>query len=347
VGFIVATVALVFGSGAFAQSAAAYYPKPVNTSVPRFSGAAIVGTVLSVTPGHWDAQPPVFYSFEWSSAAGSDLSSTASYTPTTSDVGAVLTVRVTARDGNNNDTYIDVHTAPVVRSDVVSSVGPGFSGGMAVGDTLVAHHGEFTSGSGPLTYSYAWSRTDGRSSVPLADTGSTYLITKADLGFYLSVAVTAKSATQQGSAVGKTPGVVVPQIPFASGAALTSANRGVITGMTRKGVATITDPAGAKGDGVYVYAYSAPKGLGWFALGSDRKFTVSYLGLSVGPHKLVVLDQAGAVVGWIPVTRAAATSPLAATANVPIALAAGVVVLGIVVLIVVTVLRRRRVASRQ
>jgi hypothetical protein len=342
-GVLVAVLALILGPGLVAQSAQASVRSLTNTARATISGVPAVGSVLTANPGGWAGAAPFFYTYYWSSPkSSSHLTDTQSYTPVASDLGQVLTVHITVQDNNNAHQIVTASTPAITASDVVNTVPPKFSGGLAVGETAKVDTGTFTSGSGALTYTYSWSSTDGKTSTPLKDVGDTHVITKADLGFYLEVVVTAKSPTQVGSATARTGGVMIPAEPFASDAGLTSSNRGDITGHTSKNTATISVPSGKEGNGVFVYGYSTATPLGWFTLNAKKQLTVSYLELAAGSHKLVVLDQTGSVVGWLAVKRAATVSPLASTANAPIAVAAVIVVLGIIVLIVATRVRARR-----
>ena len=345
---LTASIALVLFSGfAVAPAAATYYPVPVDQSPPTITGAAVIGNTLTVSTGSWVGQPVLFYNYSWSSPKNSDLSTVASYTVRASDIGQVLTARVTVQDGNNHTAYAQVSTAAVTASDVVNKVAPKLVSAYVVGDTVTLKPGKFSSGSGALTYTYAWSRTDGTTTVALTDTSLTHVITKADLGDYFVVSVTAKSATQFGVATTKSPGVAVPKPPVSSDAGLTGANRGDVTGKASKGVATITDPSGANGDGVFVYGYSNARELGWFALDADKRFTVNFLALSPGEHKLAVMNQSGRFIGWISVTRPAEAASLSGTANPFIAGGAVVLIVGIVIVIVVTQRRRRAAVPRR
>jgi hypothetical protein len=341
-GVLIAVVALIAGPGVLAQSAQASVRSLTNAAKATISGVPAVGSVLKANPGTWDGAAPFFYTYYWSNPKTAHLADTQSYVPAASDLGQVLTVHITVQDDNNAHQIVTVSTPPITVSDVVNTVKPTFSGGLAVGDTAKVDQGTFTSGSGPLTYTYAWSSTDGKLKTPLKDTGDSHLITKADLGFFLEVVVTARSPNQVGSVTARTSGVTIPAEPFASDAGLTTANRGGITGHVSKNTATISVPSGQAGDGVFVYGYSKPTALGWFSLNARNQVTVGYETLAVGSHKLVVLNQSGEVVGWLAVTRAATASPLAATANAPIAIAAAVVVVGIILLIVLTRMRARR-----
>jgi hypothetical protein len=341
-GVLIAVLALIVGPGLLAQPAQASVRSLTNTARASISGVPAVGSVLTANPGTWAGAAPFFYTYYWSSPTTSHLADTQSYTAAASDLGQVLTVHITVQDDDNAHQIVTVSTPTITTSDVVNTAKPKFSGGLAVGDTAKVDHGTFTSGSGALTYSYSWSTTNGKIKTPLTDTGNTYVITKADLGLYLAVVVTARSPNQVGTATARSSGVTIPAEPFASDAGLDGSNRGGISGRTAKNTATISVPTGANGDGVFVYGYSTATPLGWFALNANKKFTISYASLPAGSHKLVVLDQFGDVVGWLAVTRAATVSPLAATANATIAIAAGVVVVGVILLIVLTRMRARR-----
>lgn len=347
VALLVATVAIIAGSVALAAPASAtYYPKPVMKVSPKIAGAPVVGSTLTVSTGGWLASPPLFFSFAWRDSVKSLLSSTNTYTPTKADVGQVLIVRVTAMDGNNHSSSIDIKTPAITVSDVVNSKRPTLSGGNAVGQTLTLHQGTWTSGSGALTYTYLWTSTDGTTSTPLKDTGTTHRITKADLGLDIQVVVTAKSTTQQGSAKVRTAGAIVPAAPVSSDAKLNSGNQGRLTGSVASQVVTIKDAHGKSGDHVFVYSYSSPVQMGWFALGVDKKFTLNIGPLAPGAHKLTVQDASGKLVGWLQVTRAGPS--LAGTGNSLIAIGAGIVLVAILVVVIVTaqVRRKRKGAPR-
>ncbi|HEX4057146.1 MAG TPA: hypothetical protein VHX87_02360 [Galbitalea sp.] len=340
-----AVLALLLPSAAMGQTAAASVPSLSIVYQPHIVGLPVVGNELRVTAGTWKGASPLFYSFAWRSPTKSLLSSSTTYTPTASDLGQVLTVRVSVQDGDNNSDFVDVSTAPITASDVVNTTAPKFTGGLVVGKTVSVSHGKFTSGSGALSYTYQWSTSDGQSTTPLTDTGTTHRITNADLGRYLSVVVTATSPTQKGTVTARTDGAVIPAVPFASEAALTSSNQGLLTGKTSKNVATITVPDGTKNDGVFVYGYSKPTILGWFALNDRKRFTVDYAVLPAGEHKLVVIDQSGKKLGWVAVDRPADAPPLFAASNAPIGIAAAAFVVIVIVLLVL--LSRSRARKRR
>jgi hypothetical protein len=341
-GAVIALVALAAGPALLAGSAEASVPSLVQATKASISGPPVVGSVLKANPGTWNGAAPFFYTYYWTTPNSlSHLADTPTYTPAKSDLGQVLTVHITVQDNNNAHEIVTASTPPITKSDIVSTVHPKLKGGFAVGDTLTLDRGTFTSGSGPLTYTYTWSQSDGTKSSPLANTGTTYRIGKADLGLYIAVTVTARSATEVGSAKTRTAGAAVPAAPFPTDAGLTSANQGHLTGKVADEVVTITDSAGAPGDHVFVYSYSTPIQLGWLDLGPGGKFTVNIANLSPGLHKLAVLDSDGGLSGWVQVNRNGPS--LSTTANGSIALiAAAVLVLAIAAIVVTAVLRRRR-----
>jgi hypothetical protein len=339
-------LSLATASAVVAAPAEASVASLANVEKPVIRGLPVVGNELSVWAGAWKGASPLFYSFAWRSAKKSLLSSTSRYTPTASDIGQVLTVRVSVQDGDNNSAYVDVSTPAITASDVVNTKPPSFKGSLVVGDTVTVNPGKFTSGSGPLTYTYAWATSDGQTTTPLSDTGTTHTITKSDLGLYLTVQVTATSPTQLDTVTARSDGAVIPAIPFSSESGLTSANRGSLTVKTSKGVATITDPGGEPNNGMFVYGYSKATILGWFALNDRHQFSVNYSSLPAGTHKLVVISQDGKTVGWVPVVEEAAVAPLFAAANAPIGIGAAVFVVIAIVLLVLLARSRQRKRRR-
>ena len=89
---------------------------PANTAIPSISGTATEGDVLSASTGSW-TNSPTSYAYQWR-RGGSDISgaTSASYTLVTADVGATITVRVTATNGSGSG-------APATSSGV-GPVGP-------------------------------------------------------------------------------------------------------------------------------------------------------------------------------------------------------------------------------
>jgi hypothetical protein len=89
---------------------------PVNTVAPSLSGSAVVGQVLTVSPGSWSGSPAPTLAYQWQRcdsgglncvAIGSATSS--SYTVVAGDAGSTLVAVVT---GSNSSGSVSVPTAP-------------------------------------------------------------------------------------------------------------------------------------------------------------------------------------------------------------------------------------------
>jgi len=101
------------------------------------------------------------------------------------------------------------------------------------------------------------------------------------------------------------------------------------------------------GEYAAVWVHSTPQSLGWFLVGTDGRITVTLpAGLEAGVHSLIVLDAAGAVIGWAAVEVTADTAAaLAATgsdAPVPAIAGAAAVLLLLGAVVVAVGARRRR-----
>ena len=99
---------------------------PVNTAPPEIGGTPLVGETLTCAPGTWSGDEPFSYTYRWLSngAAVAGPDSSASYTPSTSDVSRNLECEVTA--------YNDVGSSAAVSSPVMVSAtgrGSGVPGG--------------------------------------------------------------------------------------------------------------------------------------------------------------------------------------------------------------------------
>jgi streptogramin lyase len=83
----------------------------ITTSVPEFSGSALVGVRMTVSSGTW-SNSPVAYGYQWEDCIWNDIedctvipgATNASYTPTVSDAGYRLNVLVTATNGGGSST---------------------------------------------------------------------------------------------------------------------------------------------------------------------------------------------------------------------------------------------------
>lgn len=343
-----ATVALVLGSFAMASSASADIDDfPVNSVAPVISGTPTVGEELTVTDGEWtDVNSGGFtYSYVWSVPGVASLGTDASYTPTVTDLGKVLTVTVTATEasdpGYNNATSAAVSTATPVVSAVVNTVAPSISGSLTLGSTLTVDPGTWTAPD-DLTYRYAWSASIGESGDMLDDVDATHVITADDIGAAITVIVTATSATDDFNTASVSTERIVPPAPYATDAGLTSTNKGTITvTQPNRTTAVVSVTGGVAGTSVYVYGYSTPTGLGFYTLDATGAITVSLASLGAGEHRLLVLDASGTVIGWVTVTVGSVLAATGAEISVPLVISGGaLLVFGL--LAVLYVARRRR-----
>jgi hypothetical protein len=121
-GFLLAVVTgvllgAVVGQPGSGRAAATATPTP-NTP-PKISGLAEVGLTLTATRGTWKGSPTSFH-FQWlrcdttgAACAAIPGATGKSYTPTTTDIGHTLRVRVTARNSSGSATATSAATGVV------------------------------------------------------------------------------------------------------------------------------------------------------------------------------------------------------------------------------------------
>ncbi len=158
-------------------------------STPTITGKSAVGSVLTANPGVW-GPAPVTLKYQWY-RAGALVSgaNAATYTPTTADLGAVFTVKVTgSKAGFATFSRTSAPTAAVVKGSLVRAT-PVITGTAKVGATLTADPGAW--GPAPVTLRYQWYRSG---SAITGATTATYSPTKSDAAKTLTVKVTASKS---------------------------------------------------------------------------------------------------------------------------------------------------------
>jgi hypothetical protein len=171
---------------------------PTNTSPPTISGTPREGATLTANPGSWSGTATIAYNYTWqrcTPGGGScgNVGGGQTYSVRAGDVGRRLRVVVTASNGTGKGTAVSALT------DIVQpGVGPTNTRRPAViggtdqeGTTLTADPGGWAGATG---LAYQWLRCDasGNNCVPIPGaTGRTYVVTAADIGHRLRVAVTA------------------------------------------------------------------------------------------------------------------------------------------------------------
>ena len=181
-----------------------------STPVPTIAGTAVVGTTLTATLPAWT---PATDSVSWQWYAGASAiggATSATFTLTAAQLGAVITVQATGhKAGLADQTRTSLPTSAVVEPQVTAGA-VSITGTPAVGGTLGVDLGTWTPTG--LTFAYQWLR-DGTTAIPSA-TGATYSPVAADLGHTLSVSVTGSKAgylpatavSSQTVPLGATPG---------------------------------------------------------------------------------------------------------------------------------------------
>jgi hypothetical protein len=183
---------------------------PRSTGAPVVSGIAEVGQTLTATRGTWRGSPTTF-AFQWQRCDGNGLSCVAipgaaadRYVVDPADVGGRLLVAVTARNALGSATSVSAPTAVVPEiAPPVNISPPTISGTAQVGQTLTAQ-GAGTWTGNPFEFRFQWLRCDasGGACVPIPGaTAGTYLLVSGDAGATIRVAVTARNAAGETTAL--------------------------------------------------------------------------------------------------------------------------------------------------
>lgn len=159
---------------------------PNATSAPQITGSPQLGQRLTATNGTW-SEAVVGFTYQWS-REGAPISGATqvSYTPTSADLGARLTVTVTARNTRGaTGSATSEPTAPVTSNPAPQAPTPAITGKPRVGKTLsvAAPAWDLVQ----VTNSYQWYR--GTKPIKAA-TSSSYRLTNKDAGTQVSVVVT-------------------------------------------------------------------------------------------------------------------------------------------------------------
>jgi hypothetical protein len=91
------------------------YTLPANTVAPAITGTAQVGVTLTADEGTWTGIPTPTLTLQWFADGVAIAGATAStYDPVAGDIGAVITVRVTATNVRGTVSVTSAPTAAVV-----------------------------------------------------------------------------------------------------------------------------------------------------------------------------------------------------------------------------------------
>lgn len=354
---VVASVAMIaaFTFSASAASADAT-GGPTNTVAPSYTGALKSGGTIVATPGTWTDTEALTYTYLWQDSQdtgdGDYLSDTADYTIDSSEIDHELLLTVTATDTDGDSDTATFQTTAVPEVDFTNLTAPTLTGGNVVGDTLTGSNGTWSRGG--LTFTYSWGIGYGQSGDSRPEITNTYTQSNDDLNGTIAFLVTASDASGSVAVSTFASAVTIPAPPVSGDADLTAANEGGVTGTQTKTVATVTIPSftptsvrtGTRsveiGSDVFVYGYSAPTPLGFFTVSAAGTISVPLGALSKGLHKLAIVDQNGALVGWVSVTAGGGLASTGVPVNAPLELGAAGLLLLLGVLAVVFVTRQRR-----
>ncbi len=185
-------------------------PGPANSTPPTISGPTVTGFQLAAQRGTWTSSvPPLGYTYQWQRCEEAphtgcvDISGAtlAKYWLTGADAGYRMTVVVTATDAAGATVSVPASLTHVVVVPAANGAPtnwdyPSVVGTPQQGETLTADPGQWvTSPSGhAISYEYHWQRCDGAgencADLPGAQ-GTSYTPGSSDVGYYLSLRVTA------------------------------------------------------------------------------------------------------------------------------------------------------------
>jgi hypothetical protein len=264
---------------------------------PTISGTRKVGSQLTAVPGSW-GPAPVTLRYQWfrtgTAISGANLST---YTPSSTDIGRTLTVRVTG----SKPGYSTVSKTSVgaVALGTLTAPTPRITGTLKVPNTLNATDG--TWGPGTVALTYRWHRNGAAIS---GATGMTYKLSGLDAGAVLTVKVTGSRAGF--ATVTKTSAATTRIVP----GTLTPTPTPTVSGSAKVG-SRLTANAGSWGPGTVTLSYQ------WNRNGSaiSGATASTYVLVSSDAGRTITVRVTGRKTGY---TSASKLSSSTATVTVPI-----------------------------
>jgi hypothetical protein len=263
------------------------------TPVPTVSGTPVPGSTLTANAGSWDSGVTV--GLQWYSGTTAISGATsATYEPTSSDVGAAITVEATGTKLGYT-TVIETSAATTILRVLSPTPTPTITGTAKTGLTLTAHPGTWGSGA---TLRFQWQRNGVAIS---GATSSTYTLAGADFGQSITVAVTGSETGFE--TVTKTSAAETPRV-----GSLKSTPTPTITGSAKTGL-TLTAHPGTWDSGVSLSYQWLRNGV---AISGAASSTYTLKGTDFGKKIKVVVT--GSALGYTSVAESsAAVIPTAGT----------------------------------
>jgi sugar lactone lactonase YvrE len=205
-----------------------------NTWAPTITGTPQVSDTLTASTGSWLGVEALAYSYQWQlcdtageGCADVEGATEASYTPGEADAGHTLRVLARASEEHGASATASATSPPIAgESAPVSVATPSLVGTPLVGYSLAATDGEWSGGTGPLSFAYQWERCDehGGGCSPISGaTSGEYTPSGGDADVTLRAQVTASDAHGHSSSATSTPLLI-------SGAALHDAGAPSLSG---------------------------------------------------------------------------------------------------------------------
>ncbi|HWY91111.1 MAG TPA: carboxypeptidase regulatory-like domain-containing protein [Solirubrobacteraceae bacterium] len=197
-------------------------PVPVNTTPPKISGTASVGSTLTEEHGGW-TNSPTSYSYQWERCNSVGFgcqpikgASRQTYVPEAADLGFTLVVQEIAGNITGpSSPAVSSPVGPVTLPPPVNTTPPTITGSSESGQTLLVTHGGWTNN--PTEYREQWLRCDagGGSCTPIHDAiNPTYASAAADIGHTLRVQETASDAGGPGEPANSQPTSLISAAPL-------------------------------------------------------------------------------------------------------------------------------------
>ncbi|GAA2986420.1 hypothetical protein JOD63_002278 [Microbacterium terrae] len=214
--------------GASLKLTSAATSKVPTTATPTISGTAAVGSTLTAKPGTWTSGTTFTYQWYADSTAISGATASA-YKPTTAQQGKQISVNVTGKRSG----YTAVSKTSAKTTKALLSATPTVSGTAAVGSTLTAKAGTWTSST---TLTYQWYAN---SSAISGATKSSYRLSNATAGKQISVKITGKRSgyTTVSKTSTRTAKVIMTATPTISGTAAVGSTLTAKSGTWTRGTA--------------------------------------------------------------------------------------------------------------
>jgi len=195
---------------------------PANVTAPVISGTVQHGQTLTSSNGTWTGTAPLSFTYQWRRCDGAGANcvdiagATANtYTLVAADVGARITVKVTATNSAGNANASATPTTAVAAAPPVNTSVPTITGTPRDGSVLTGDRGTWT-GTDPITYTQRWQRCDsaGTNCTDIAGaTSGAYTAAGADVGSRLRVVYTGTNAAGNSSANSAPTSVVTAAPP--------------------------------------------------------------------------------------------------------------------------------------